>query len=104
MRLLRDEQAYHRLLEDFVAHRVDASAFMRRFQTLWDGDRADGVASVLAMQHAGHGQAGLYGLLDSVSALCATYLRCLPEDCGYRVSEEQFRKEIEGRLCEWPPV
>ena len=102
MKLLRDEQAYRQIVDDFVAKRLDAQDFILRFRKLWDCDRAEGVAGVLAMQRAKPGPAGLYGFLDSVSALCTTYRRCLPADGGYRVSEEQFRKEIEGMVSAWP--
>ncbi len=102
MRLLRDEQAYRQIVDDFVARRQDARNFVLRFRKLWDCDRAEGVDGVLGMQHAKSGLAGLYGFLDSVSALCTTYMRCLPADGGYRVSEEQFRKEIEGMVTAWP--
>jgi len=102
MKLLRDEQAYRQLLNDFVAQQLDARNFTQRFRRLWDCDRAEGIAGVLAMQGAKSGQAGLYGFLDSVSALCAAYVRNLPTGGGYRVSEEQFRKEIEGMVRAWP--
>ena len=102
MRLLRDEQAYRQVLDDFVAQRLDARHFILRFRKLWDCDRAEGVEGVLAMQRADPGLAGFYGFLDSVSALCATYMRNLPPGGGYRVSEEQFRKEIEGMVSAWP--
>ncbi len=102
MKLLRDEQAYRQVVDDFVAKRLDARDFIPRFQKLWDCDRAEGVDGVLAMQRAEPGPAGLYGFLDSIGALCATYSRCLPADGGYRVSEEQFRKEIEGMVTAWP--
>jgi len=104
MKLLRDEQAYRQVVDDFVARRLDAGHFILRFRKLWDCDRAEGVADVLAMQRAKSGLAGLYGFLDSVSALCATYARNLPPSGGYRVSEEQFRKEIEGMVSAWPLV
>jgi Bacterial self-protective colicin-like immunity len=102
MKLLRDEQAYRRLLNDFVAQQLDARNFTQRFRKLWDCDRAEGIAGVLAMQGAKSGQAGLYGFLDSVSALCTTYVHHLPPSSGYRVSEEQFRKEVEGMVRAWP--
>ena len=102
MKLLRDEQAYRQIVDDFVARRQDARSFVLHFLRLWDGDRAEGVDDVLEMQHAESGLTGLYGFLDSVGALCTTYRRCLPEDGGYRVSEEQFRKEIEGMMTAWP--
>ena len=102
MKLLRDEQAYRQIVDDFVARRLDAGHFILRFRRLWDCDRAEGVEGVRAMQRARPGLAGLYGFLDSVSALCTAYGRCLPADGGYRVSEEQFRKEIEGMASAWP--
>ncbi len=102
MKLLQDEQAYRQIVDDFVARRLDAGNFIARFQKLWDCDRAEGIAGVLAMQRAKSGLAGLYGFLDSVGALCATYVRSLSKDCGYRVSEEQFRKEIAGMMSSWP--
>ena len=102
MKLLRDEQAYRQILDDFVARRQDARDFVRGFRTLWDGDRADSVARVREMQRGEPGSAGLYGFLDSVSELCTAYMHCLPADAGYRVSEEQFRKEIEAMANAWP--
>ena len=41
MRLIRDEQAYFRIVDDFVARRVSAAVFIPRFQHLWRGDGAD---------------------------------------------------------------
>lgn len=102
MKLLRDEKAYRQVADDFVARRLDARDFIAHFQKLWDCDRAEGVTGVLAMQRAMSGLPGLYGVLDSVSALCSTYVRNLPPGAGYRVSEEQFRKEIEAMLSRWP--
>jgi hypothetical protein len=102
MRLLRDEQAYSQILHDFVAQRLDGRNFILRFQKLWDCDRAEGVEGVLAMQRARSGLAGLYGFLDSVHALCAIYVHNLPAESGYRVSEEQFRKEIASLMPGWP--
>ena len=96
MRLIRDEQAYFQLLDDFVAQRVSAAVFIARFRHQWQCDGAEGIDSVLAMSGASHNQAGLYGLLDSIDTLCSTYAHNLPSGCGYRVSEEQFRKEVES--------
>ena len=96
MRLIRDEEAYFQILDDFVAQRVSASVFIARFRHQWQCDGAEGIASVLAMSGASHNQAGLYGLLDSIDTLCRTYVHNLPSGCGYRVSEEQFRKEVES--------
>jgi len=96
MRLIRDEQAYFRILGDFVAQRVGAAAFIARFRQQWQCDDAEGIDSLLAMSGAPHNQAGLYGLLDSIDTLCRTYAHNLPSGCGYRVSEEQFRKEVES--------
>ena len=96
MRLIRDEEAYFQILDDFVAQRVSASVFIARFRHQWQCDGAEGFDSVLAMSGASHNQAGLYGLLDSIATLCRTYAHNLPSGCGYRVSEEQFRKEVES--------
>lgn len=98
MRLLRDELAYRQILEDFVAQRLDAGTFILRFQKLWDGDRAEGIDGVRAMQRAMTGQAGFYGFLDSVNTLCATYVRSLAPGGEYRVSERQFRQEVDGMM------
>ena len=96
MRLIRDEQAYFRILDDFVAQRVSAAVFIARFRHQWQCDGAEGIDSVQSMIGAPHNQAGLYGLLDSIDSLCTTYAHNLPSGCGYRVSEEQFRKEVES--------
>jgi hypothetical protein len=96
VRLIRDEQAYFRTLSDFVEQRVSAAAFMTRFRHLWECDGAEGVDSVVAMSGAPHNQASLYGVLDSINTLCETFARNLPSGCGYRVSEEQFRKEVQS--------
>jgi len=96
MRLLRDEQAYFQILDDFVTKRVSAAAFIARFRHQWQCDGAEGIDSVLAMSRAPHNQAGLYGRLASIDSLCRTYAHNLPSGCGYRVSEEQFRKEVES--------
>jgi hypothetical protein len=88
MRLLRDEQAYRRILVDFVAQRLSAAAFIARFRHLWRG--------------ALHDQTGFYGLLDSVNTLCETFAHNLPSGCGYRVSEEQFRKEVQSLVSTLP--
>jgi len=96
MRLLRDEQAYFRILGDFVAGRVSAAVFIARFRHQWQCDGAEGIDSVLAMSGAPQNQAGLYGRLASIDSLCRTYAHNLPSGCGYRVSEEQFRKEVES--------
>ena len=102
MRLIRDEQAYFRTLSDFVEQRTSAAVFMTRFRHLWECDGADGVDGVLAMSDAPHNQAGLYGFLDSIARLCETFARNLPSHCGYRVSEEQFRKEVQSLTSALP--
>ena len=104
MRLIRDEQAYFRMLDDFVAGKVSAAVFEARFRHQWQRDGAEGLDGVLAMSSAPRNQAGLYGVLDSIDSLCRTYLRNLPAGCGYRVSEEQFRKEVESLARSLPPA
>jgi len=102
MRLLRDEQAYRLILVEFVAQRLSAAAFIARFRHLWQCDGAEGIDSALAMSGALHNQTGFYGLLDSVNTLCETFAHNLPSGCGYRVSEEQFRKEVESLVATLP--
>jgi len=102
MRLLRDEQAYRRILVDFVAQRLSAAAFIARFRHLWQCDGAAGIDSALAMRGALHDQTGFYGLLDSVNTLCETFAHNLPSGRGYRVSEEQFRKEVQSLVSTLP--
>jgi len=100
MKLIRDERAYRGILDDFVAQRISASVFVPRFRNLWHLDQAVGIDSVQPMSGARVNTAGLYGLLDSIDSLCNTYVHNLPAGCGYRVSEEQFRKEIESMTSE----
>ena len=102
MRLIRDENAYLRVLDDFVAQHVSAAVFMDRFRHLWACDGAAGIDSVLAMSDAPNNQAGLYGLLDAINGLCETFAHNLPSGCGYRVSEEQFRKEVQSLTSTLP--
>jgi len=102
MRLIRDEQAYRRILADFVAQRLSAAAFIASFRHLWRCDGSEGIDSVLAMSGGPHNQSGFYGLLDSVNTLCETFAHNLPSGCGYRVSEEQFRKEVESLVSALP--
>ena len=102
MRLIRDEQAYFRALSDFVGSRVTVAVFMTRFQHLWACDGAEGVDGVLAMSGAPRNQTGLYGVLDSINTLCDAFARNLPSGCGYRVSEEQFRKEVQSLVSTLP--
>jgi len=102
MRLIRNEQAYFRILGDFVARRVSAALFMRRFQHLWQCDGADGIDSVPAKSDLANNHPGLCGLLGAINDLCETYAYNLPDGRGYRVSEEQFRKEVQSRTSTLP--
>ena len=97
MSLVRDEQAYLRILDDFVAGRVSAAVFMSRFRHLWQCHGGDRIDSVLAKGAMPNKHPGLYGLLDAISNLCETYAYNLPEGRSYRVSEEHFRKEVQSR-------
>ena len=102
MRLIRDEQAYFRIVDDFVARRVSAAVFMPRFRHLWQGDGADRVEGAVAKTHVADDHAGLCGLFAGINALCETYAYNLPDGRGYRVSEEQFRKEVQSRTLALP--
>ena len=45
-------------------------------------------------------ESALFGALEGINELCGSYERSLPEGCGYRVSEEQFRKEVQSRSAQ----
>lgn len=93
------QRAHLAVLDDFVAGRTSAAAFIARFEDLWRRDAVGAFdvddGSPVAGRDVG-GAAGLHGILGSVESLCASYAQSLPDGCGYRVSEEQFRKEIES--------
>jgi hypothetical protein len=95
MQLIRDERSYAESVEGFLKRRMNASEFLARFSHLWRCDRADAVVVGDAAVPMTHAESQLYGVLDSMNGLCETYYRCLSPGCGYRVSEEQFRKEIQ---------
>jgi hypothetical protein len=101
MRLIRDEGAYRRVLADFLACRTSADMFILRFFHLWRCDGApvedDGGATPASVSSP-----GFYGLMDTINSLCEEYSCTLADGCGYRVSEEQFRKEV-GSLVEERP-
>jgi len=99
MKLIHDESAYRRVLEKFLGCRWSADVFISRFSHLW---RCDGAplaygADVAPTFAAGP---GFYGLMDSINSLCEEYASSLEDGCGYRVSEEQFRKEVEALVSE----
>jgi hypothetical protein len=102
MRLIRDEQAYFHILDDFVARRVSAAVFMPRFRHLWQCDGAHGIDNVPAKVDEVNNNRRLYGILGAIDKLCETYAYNLPDGRGYRVSEEQFRKEVESRTTTLP--
>jgi hypothetical protein len=102
MRRIRDEQAYFRIVDDFVARRVSAAVFIPRFRHLWQGDGPDRIDSAVANTHVADDHAGPYGLFAGINALCETYAYNLPDGRGYRVSEEQFRKEVQSRTLALP--
>jgi len=89
-------------LNDFVARRVSAAVFMPRFRHLWQCDGVDGIDKVPAKVDEVNNDPRLYGILDGIDSLCKTYAYNLPDGRGYRVSEEQFRKEVESRTTTLP--
>lgn len=95
MKLIRDEHAYLRVLDNFLDCRSSADVFIARFSHLWRCDCAPIVrdADATPALPAGH---GFYGLMDSINSLCEEYASSLEDGGGYRVSAEQFRKEIEA--------
>jgi len=88
----RRETAYRWLVEEFVCRDLSAPEFLSRFTTLWNHDqlRVDGVEAVPWPRVKGQSLSALRAL----HGLCATYSRNLPDGAGYRVSEEQFRREV----------
>ena len=99
MRLIRDERAYRRVLGDFLGCRSSARVFISRFSHLWRCDGAALARSAVVAPAFG-AEPGFYGLMDTINSLCEEYAGSLADGCGYRVSEEQFRKEIEGLMSE----
>jgi len=91
VRLLEDENAYREVIADFVDCRLSAERFVPRFRHLWNCDRTL-CADVAANPPD---RAGVYGLLDGVNTLCDTYSDALGAGMAYRVSAEQFRKEVD---------
>jgi hypothetical protein len=97
MRLIRDERAYRRVLGNFLGFRSSADVFISRFSHLWRCDGAP-LACNADVTPAFGAKPGFYGLMDSINSLCEEYSSSLPNGCGYRVSEEQFRKEVESLM------
>ncbi|MEO5688581.1 MAG: hypothetical protein ABIR54_14585 [Burkholderiaceae bacterium] len=95
MNLIHDERAYRKVLANFVSSRVGATVFISNFAHLWkcDGAPIDGDPDIGRKPGSGP---GFYGCMDAVNALCVEYTRSLPDGFGYRVSEEQFRREIQA--------
>ena len=97
MTLIHDERAYRRVLGNFLACRSSARVFISRFSHLWRCDGAP-VACSADVTPAFGAEPGFYGLMDTINSLCEEYAGSLAGGCGYRVSEEQFRKEIEALM------
>lgn len=99
MRLILDEGAYRRVLGNFLDCRSSAEVFISRFSHLWrcDGAPVGACSADVASAIFGAGP-GFYGLMDTINSLCEEYSRSLADGGGYRVSEEQFRKEIEALM------
>lgn len=95
MKLIRDEHAYRRVLDKFLDCRSSADVFITRFSHLWQCDCAPIVRGADAMP-TGPAGPGFYALMDSINSLCEEYASSLADGCGYRVSAEQFRKEVES--------
>jgi hypothetical protein len=95
MKLIGEAQTYRDVLDDFVHERLSAAEFLARFFHLW---RCDSVARIEAAATVpmSHDAAVQYGGLDSIHALCEDYARSLPDGCGYRVSERQFRLNVQA--------
>ena len=99
MRLIRDERAYRRVLGSFLGGRSSARVFISQFSHLWRCDGAPLACSADVTPVFG-AEPGFYGLMDTINSLCEEYAGSLGDGCGYRVSEERFRKEIEALMSE----
>jgi hypothetical protein len=101
MRLIQNERAYAELIEAFVEGRASAEEFLPLFSHLWrcdaNGHLNDG--ATISMTDA---ERGFYGAIDSISNLCECYRQSFPAGCGYRVSAEQFRKQLESLASAHP--
>ncbi|MDP9043554.1 MAG: hypothetical protein M3O01_01990 [Pseudomonadota bacterium] len=75
---------------NFILERSTADDFLPRFAGKWLHVKSRPLPGpqALAAQSLRRG-------LDDIGKLCETYARALPDGCGYRVSEAQFRREIE---------
>jgi hypothetical protein len=98
MRLISDERAYRRVLGNFVGCRSSAQVFISRFSHLWRCDGAPLGGCSVEVPSAPSTGPGFYGLMDTINSLCEDYSSSLADGCGYRVSEEQFRREIEALM------
>lgn len=98
-RLIRDEGAYRQLVKDFVQRRLNAHEFLPRFAHLWRCDGADFIADTTPVPMT-QDESALYGVLDSINELCDSYERSIPDGRGYRVSEEQFRREVQAHAAQ----
>ena len=99
MRLIRDERDYRRVLGSFLGGRSSARVFISQFSHLWRCDGAPLACSADVTPVFG-AEPGFYGLMDTINSLCEAYAGSLADGCGYRVSEERFRKEIEALMSE----
>jgi hypothetical protein len=100
MRLISDERAYRRVLGSFVGCRSSACVFVSRFSHLWRCDGAPLGGCGAEVSSAPSSGPGFYGLMDTINSLCEDYSSSLADGGGYRVSEEQFRKEVEALMRE----
>ena len=96
MKLTGDEHACAEVIAGFVQRRLSAREFVPRFARLWRRDGADGTPATTRAVPIRRVESEVCALLDSINDLCETYSRSLPPGCGYRVSEEQFRKQVQA--------
>jgi hypothetical protein len=94
--LIQDEKPYADLVKRFTGRRLGAAEFLPRFAHLWRCEGADGAFDNRTIVPMTRAESSLYGALDRINELCELYWRNLPEGQGCRVSEEQFRQEVES--------
>lgn len=84
------------LVGSFVRKQLTADEFLLSFFAKWPDVRSAGGSGVPSSTgRMTQLQSNSYGVLASINGLCEAYSSSLPSGAGYRVSEEQFRQEVQ---------